>query len=84
MYEGAVSTAEQRDEIIESCNEIEEWLYDEGRDAEVSVYKSKQAAIKVKAEAIFKVRKQTSAAAAWPVMRNMSAPDCSRRLCDDF
>ncbi|CAE7557768.1 HSP70-17 [Symbiodinium microadriaticum] len=58
---GAISTAEQRDEIIETCNEIEEWLYDEGRDAEVAVYKSKQAGIKVTAEAIFKRFKEHTA-----------------------
>merc|ERR1712137_188297 len=58
---GAVSTAEQRDEIIEACNEIEEWLYDDGRYAEVSEYKSKQSGIKVQAEAIFRRFKEHSA-----------------------
>ncbi|CAE7698505.1 HSP70-17, partial [Symbiodinium microadriaticum] len=38
-----------------------EWLYDEGRDAEVAVYKSKQAGIKVKAESIFKRFKEHTA-----------------------
>jgi hypothetical protein len=55
MHSGAVSTSEQREEIIESCNSIEDWLYEDGRQAELSEYKSKQSGVKVKAEAIFKV-----------------------------
>lgn len=54
-FVGAVSTAEQREEIIESCNGIEDWLYEDGRTADLSEYKSKQSGVKVKAEAIFKV-----------------------------
>lgn len=50
-----ISTSEQRDEVVELCNAVEEWLYDEGKNQEVSVYKSKQSSIKSKAEAIFKV-----------------------------
>lgn len=51
---GLVSTTEQRDELLELCTTIEEWLYEDGRDQSVSVYKSKQSSIKVKAEAIYK------------------------------
>jgi hypoxia up-regulated 1 len=50
-----ISTAEQRETLVELCNEIEEWLYDDGRHAELSDYKTKQSSIKSKAEAIFKV-----------------------------
>ena len=50
-----ISTTEQRDDVVELCNEVEEWLYDEGKNQEVIVYKGKQNNIKSKAEAIFKV-----------------------------
>jgi hypoxia up-regulated 1 len=50
-----VSTSEQREEAIELCNTVEDWLYDEGKSQEVSVYKTKQSSIKSKAETIFKV-----------------------------
>eukprot|EP00604_Paraphysomonas_vestita_P001760 CAMPEP_0174823626 /NCGR_PEP_ID=MMETSP1107-20130205/26314_1 /TAXON_ID=36770 /ORGANISM="Paraphysomonas vestita, Strain GFlagA" /LENGTH=721 /DNA_ID=CAMNT_0016047011 /DNA_START=407 /DNA_END=2572 /DNA_ORIENTATION=- len=56
-----ISTTEQRDDVIELCNTVEEWLYDEGKNQEVSVYKSKQNSIKSKAEAIFKRFKEHTA-----------------------
>jgi hypothetical protein len=51
-----ISTSEEREEAIELCNAVEDWLYDEGKNQELSAYKSKQSSIKSKAEAIFKVR----------------------------
>jgi hypoxia up-regulated 1 len=50
-----ISTSEEREEAIELCNAVEDWLYDEGKNQELSAYKSKQSSIKSKAEAIFKV-----------------------------
>lgn len=49
----AVSTEEQRQEVVDLANNAEEWLYDEGRDQKVEVYQEKQKEIRVKAEAIF-------------------------------
>eukprot|EP00599_Poterioochromonas_sp_BG-1_P004886 CAMPEP_0173141230 /NCGR_PEP_ID=MMETSP1105-20130129/5369_1 /TAXON_ID=2985 /ORGANISM="Ochromonas sp., Strain BG-1" /LENGTH=913 /DNA_ID=CAMNT_0014054391 /DNA_START=66 /DNA_END=2807 /DNA_ORIENTATION=+ len=49
----AVSTDEQRQEVIDLANTVEDWLYDEGRDQTVLVYKGKQTDIQTKAEAIF-------------------------------
>ena len=48
-----VSTEEQRQEVIDLANAAEEWIYEDGRDAGVSDYKSKQTDVKKKAEAIF-------------------------------
>lgn len=56
---GGVSTEEQREEIINSCNEIEEWLYDEGRNADLSEFKAKEAEIQVPADKIFKRFKES-------------------------
>lgn len=49
----AVSTDEQRQEVLDLASNTEEWLYDEGRDQTVAVYAAKQADIKSKADAIF-------------------------------
>lgn len=49
----AVSTEEQRQEVIDLANAAEDWLYDEGRNQEVEVYRTKQKDISVKADAIF-------------------------------
>lgn len=56
---GGVSTEEQREEIISKCNDIEEWLYDEGRDADLSDFKVKEAEIQVPADKIFKRFKES-------------------------
>jgi hypoxia up-regulated 1 len=48
-----VSTEEQRQEIVTMSNEAEEWLYEDGRNADVTEYTAKQGAIRKKAEAIF-------------------------------
>jgi hypoxia up-regulated 1 len=56
---GSVSTEEQREAIITSCNDIEEWLYDEGRHAELSEFKTKEIEIMTPAEVIFKRYKES-------------------------
>lgn len=56
---GSVSTEEQREAIITSCNEIEDWLYDEGRNAELSEFKAKESEIQTPAELIFKRFKES-------------------------
>jgi len=48
-----VSTDEQRQEVIDLCNTTEEWLYDEGRSADMAAYKAKQKEITKIAEPIF-------------------------------
>eukprot|EP00602_Paraphysomonas_sp_CaronLab_P000254 CAMPEP_0185031700 /NCGR_PEP_ID=MMETSP1103-20130426/19316_1 /TAXON_ID=36769 /ORGANISM="Paraphysomonas bandaiensis, Strain Caron Lab Isolate" /LENGTH=910 /DNA_ID=CAMNT_0027567315 /DNA_START=111 /DNA_END=2843 /DNA_ORIENTATION=- len=58
---GAVSTDEQREDIIAMCDDVEDWLYGDGRDQDVSVYKARQNAIKVKADAVFKRFKEHKA-----------------------
>jgi len=49
-----VSTDEQRAEIVTLCDEAEEWLYDDGRDADTAGFKAKLSSIAVKVEAMFK------------------------------
>ena len=41
-----ISTEEQRQEILDFGNETEEWLYDEGRTADVSEFKTKHNTIR--------------------------------------
>ena len=41
-----ISTEEQRQEIVDFGNETEEWLYDEGRTADVSEFKTKHNTIR--------------------------------------
>lgn len=48
-----VSTEEQRQEVVDLANAAEEWIYDDGRNADVNEYKSKQGEVRKKAEAIF-------------------------------
>lgn len=50
----AVSTEEERQAVITQCDEIEEWLYGEGREESVSAYHAKERDVKSKAEAIFR------------------------------
>jgi hypoxia up-regulated 1 len=50
----AVSTEEQRQEVVDMANEAEEWLYDGGRDASSDGYKAKQEELNVKFAAIIK------------------------------
>ena len=56
---GGVSTEEQREEIINKCNEVEDWLYDEGRNADLSEFKTKESEIQVPADKIFKRFKES-------------------------
>lgn len=49
----AVSTAAQRESVVSFANELEEWLYDEGRDQEVPVYLDRQRELQAMAEEIF-------------------------------
>jgi hypoxia up-regulated 1 len=49
----SVSTEDQRQEVQDLANSIEEWLYDDGRDQEVPVYTAKQSELRAKAESIF-------------------------------
>jgi len=48
-----VSTEQQRQAVLDICQESETWLEDEGQGQEVSVYKSKLSAIRRLAEPIF-------------------------------
>lgn len=41
-----VSTDEQRTAVVDMANELEEWLYDDGRNAELTDYKAKHAGLK--------------------------------------
>jgi hypoxia up-regulated 1 len=56
---GGVSTEEQREEIIAKCDEVEEWLYDDGRNAELTEFKDKESEIKGPADKIFKRFKES-------------------------
>lgn len=49
----AVSTKEQRQNVLELADATEEWLYDEGRGQTITVYKSRQQDILNAANAIF-------------------------------
>lgn len=57
----AVSTAAQRESVVSFANELEEWLYDEGRDQEVPVYLGKQRELQAMAEEIFHRHSELSA-----------------------
>lgn len=48
-----VSTDEDRQAVVAMCDEVEEWLYGDGRDATVAVYKEKEAEVNAAAEPIF-------------------------------
>lgn len=48
-----VSTDEQRNEVLELASAAEDWLYDEGRTADLAAYKAKHSELRLKAEAIF-------------------------------
>jgi hypoxia up-regulated 1 len=54
----AVSTEEQRQEVVDMANAAEEWLYDEGRGQSIAVYNDRQKDIRTAAEAIFKRHKE--------------------------
>ena len=49
----AVSTKEQRDLLLKSANDAEEWMYDEGYDADYETYKKKYDELTEPAEKIF-------------------------------
>lgn len=48
-----VSTEEQRQQVVDLANAAEEWIYDDGRYADVIVYSEKHKELKKLAEAIF-------------------------------
>lgn len=48
-----ISTDEQRQEVVDLANEVEDWLYGEGRDQTVSVYDGRKTELSVLAKAIF-------------------------------
>ena len=54
-----ISTTEQRDAVLVMCNELEEWLYEDGRFAALSDYRSKLAKLRNPAEAILKRLKES-------------------------
>lgn len=43
----AVSTDEQRQEVLDLASATEDWLYDEGRNQKVEVYRTKQADLRL-------------------------------------
>lgn len=55
---GMVSSESQREAIISDCNEIEDWLYDDGRNAELSEFKVKEDVIKVPMDKILRRYKE--------------------------
>ncbi|KAG5182248.1 heat shock protein 70 [Tribonema minus] len=57
----AVTTEEQREELVTLANQLEEWLYDDGWDEEASVYKAKKLELSAPAEAAFHRMKEATA-----------------------
>ena len=55
-----ISTDIQRSEVIDLANEIEEWLYDEGRGQTIEIYKNKQNNLEILAENIFQRYKEVT------------------------
>lgn len=49
----SVSTEKQRQDVIDLASEIEEWLYDDGRNEIVETYKKRQKELETMAQAIF-------------------------------
>jgi len=56
-----ISTEEQRQSVLDLASETSEWLDMEGAKGEVSDFKTKQAALKTPAEAIFRRYSELSA-----------------------
>ena len=50
---GAISTQEQRDEILKLAEDAEEWMYDDGYDASLETYTEKYSELTAPAEKIF-------------------------------
>jgi hypothetical protein len=59
----AVSTQEQRDELLKSAADAEDWMYDEGYDASLEVYKAKYDELTAPAEKVFSRVKEVPARA---------------------
>ena len=59
----AISTEEQREALLASATEAEDWMYDEGYDAGLETYTEKYEALSAPAEKIFFRMKQVSARA---------------------
>jgi len=57
----SISTEQQRQDAIDLANQIEEWLYDEGRNENVEMYKKKQKELETVAESIFHRLKEATA-----------------------
>mmetsp|Transcript_9476 Transcript_9476/g.11008 ORF Transcript_9476/g.11008 Transcript_9476/m.11008 type:complete len:246 (-) Transcript_9476:144-881(-) len=60
---GAVSTQEQRDLLSKSAMEAEDWMYDEGYDADLETYTKKYEELSAPAEKVFFRVKEVSARA---------------------
>eukprot|EP01083_Nonionella_stella_P303701 1052310_1 len=58
---GAVSTQEQRDALSKSAEEHEEWMYDEGYDADLETYIAKYDELSAPAEKVFFRMKEVGA-----------------------
>jgi len=58
---GAVSTQEQRDALSKSAEEHEEWMYDEGYDADLETYTNKYDELSAPAEKVFFRMKEVGA-----------------------
>lgn len=49
----AISTEEQREALLKSASEAEDWMYDEGYDADLETYKKKYEELSAPAEKVF-------------------------------
>merc|ERR1712137_1189892 len=49
----AISTEEQREALLKSASEAEDWMYDEGYDADLETYKNKYEELSAPAEKVF-------------------------------
>lgn len=59
----AVSTQEQREELLNSASKAEDWMYDEGYDADFETYTKKYEELSAPAEKVFFRMKEVSARA---------------------
>jgi hypoxia up-regulated 1 len=57
----AVTTQEQRDALLSSASEAEDWMYDEGYDADLETYTKKYEELSAPAEKVFFRMKEVSA-----------------------
>lgn len=59
----AISTEEQREALLKSASEAEDWMYDEGYDADLETYKKKYEELSAPAEKVFFRMNEVSARA---------------------